>query len=177
MSQRLFIAIELPQEIKDQITAICGDMHGIKWTRPEGMHLTLQFIGGKSEEEKKGICKLLDKIESKSFALKLKNVGHFGNRGKARVLWIGVEENETLLMLQERISTSLTSANYIEPESRAFSPHTTLARPKNLPLSQIQPFLDKNKAFEVEPFTVGSFHLFSSKTTSKGAIYTKEKSF
>ena len=42
---RLFVAIELPGELKERLGGMGGGVPGAKWVGPENLHLTLRFIG------------------------------------------------------------------------------------------------------------------------------------
>lgn len=62
----------------------------------------------------------------------------------------------------------------LEPEQRKFSPHVTLARLKDAPVSRIGAFLGAHGLFRLEPFRVEGFVLYSSFLSRSGAIYTPE---
>lgn len=100
---RAFIAVDLPEVIKAAISeqqhalrralsTLQGSNDDAKWTRPEGIHLTLKFLGEISEARVTQVTDALAGLESfEPFALQLKGFGFFPDARRPRVLWVGVE--------------------------------------------------------------------------------------
>lgn len=118
---RLFVAINLPESITQQGTAICEGLPGVRWTKPEQMHLTLRFIGEVNEEQATAIKAALARIEFNPFAMHLQGVGPFPPRGTARVLWVGINAPDNLDTLARQIETTLT-ADGLTPADRHSPP-------------------------------------------------------
>jgi RNA 2',3'-cyclic 3'-phosphodiesterase len=136
---RLFVAIELPEawlaalvsaqeELRRRIEAQGGP--GLRWTRPEGIHLTLKFLGStpvsKLESVKWALASAVN--ETPDFRLTLGQPSHFLDRRGTRVALVTVAGDlERLHRLAEQIETWLASAGFPR-EKRGFRPHLTLAR-------------------------------------------------
>ena len=135
------MALELPTEIKQaigdataQLKAKCrpGRDGGVRWSRPEGMHVTLKFIGhaiGDAETERLDALRAaLGTVRSPGpVEMRFRGVGFFPDARRPQVLWCGVEASGNLAQLAAGIERVLEPAG-IPGESRAFVPHLTLAR-------------------------------------------------
>lgn len=171
---RLFIAVDLTESIKKNLEAMAFGIPGAKWVGPEQLHLTVRFIGEVDGAMFRDIKNILDEISMASFSLQLKGVGYFPPRGAPRVLWVGLEKSEPLILLRKKIDAALMRIR-LAPEGRKFSPHITLARLKNSPIQKIANFLAGNGLFSQEPFQVEDFKLYSSILTPKGAFHKMER--
>ncbi len=121
---RLFVALELPGEIKD---ALCGAIASLKaqgvsanFTRRENMHLTLAFIG---ETPRLAEAKAaLDTVRARPFRVALAGSGAFGD-----LLWAGLRREPDLDFLAAKVREALRAAGFaLDP--KPFRPHITLAR-------------------------------------------------
>ena len=173
---RLFAAIDLPEGVRERVGMLCCGLPGARWVPAEQIHLTLRFIGGVDGVFFREIKEALAGVRSDTFPLQLKGLGAFPPRKKPRVLWVGVEKNEVLVQLRNRIEAALVACG-LEPEGRKFAPHITLARLRDTPLVRLTNYLAGNNMFACEPFTVEEFHLYSSVLTPKGAIHQLEESY
>ena len=171
---RLFIAVDLPAEIKNNLESMSYGIPGAKWIDPQQIHLTVRFIGEVDGTTFLDIKTALEQVSLEPFSMALKGVGHFPPRGKPRVLWVGIEQSEPLQSLKSRIDRILATVG-LQPEGRKFSPHITLARLKNSPIDKVADFLAGNGLFSQEPFEIKDFKLYSSTLTPKGAIHKVEK--
>lgn len=132
---RAFIAIDIAQDIKEKIGSLIKELSspsdGIKWVRPENLHITLKFLGEVKEERLTGIIAVLKDIAnvSRPFSLRIGGVGTFPEKKRPRVIWIGVEDSEQLLTLQKEIDKRLCSLGF-HSEDRPFTGHITIARLK-----------------------------------------------
>lgn len=171
---RLFVAVDLPDDIKDRLTTLCGGISGAKWVTRDQMHLTLRFIGEVDEKRFQAIRTLLNDIRGEPFDVTLKGVGQFPPRGPARVLWVGLDAPPALNTLQRKIEIALVGLG-LEPEDRPFAAHITLARMKAPPLPEaMRQFMSKNASFETAPIRVNEFVLYSSFLKSEGPFYRRE---
>ncbi|MDB5081170.1 MAG: 2-5 ligase [Chloroflexi bacterium] len=173
---RLFVAIELPEWVKAELSGLSFGLPGAHWVPDDQLHLTLRFIGEVDRFQFEEIARALSEVQIDPFDLALEGVGTFPPRGKPNVLWVGIEKSEPLLQLHRRVEKALVQVG-VEPEKRKFSPHITLARLKDAPLNRLGEFLMGHSLFKVEPFEIEEFHLFSSQLTSKGAIHTLEATY
>lgn len=173
---RLFVAIDLPESIRQQLAALCCGLPGARWVSPDQMHLTLRFIGEVDGRQLRLIREALADLPGAPFFLRLENIGFFPPRGNPRVVWVGIHKNEQLIHLRNRIESALVRTG-LEPEGRKFSPHITLARLRNTPGSRIGAYLAHNSFFATEEFPVNEFLLYSSVLNSKGAKHYIEDAY
>lgn len=173
MNYRLFVAIDFPDEIKRELKEIAFALPGARWTKPENLHLTLFFIGEVNEEKFKAIASALDGIHPPEFFLSLRGLGYFSRGKQPKILWVGVNDASSLLLLHKKIQGTLHEIG-IRPERNKFSPHITLARLNNTPEARLGNYLSDFGLFSTSSFGVNALTLFSSKLTPKGAVYTAE---
>jgi 2'-5' RNA ligase len=173
---RLFIAIDLPDDVKTalgKITSASG-IDGAKWVKPPQMHLTLRFNGDVDDVQRTAIQSALAQIQAPAFETRLEGIGQFPPKGKPRVLWVGMNAPPALTNLHRQISAAITALG-LPPEDHPFSPHITLARFKTPPHAEsVRQFFAKHAAFKTEPFPVQFFILFSSILAPQGPTYHKE---
>jgi RNA 2',3'-cyclic 3'-phosphodiesterase len=133
---RAFVAIELPEDVllalrhSQQELASRLQSRAIRWTRPEGIHLTLKFLGDTSAELVSQIeVRLRESLAgSGPLSLALAPLGTFPDARAPRVVWIGLSGDlDALDATQRRVETAISPLGY-PTERRPFSPHLTLAR-------------------------------------------------
>jgi 2'-5' RNA ligase len=118
----------------------------------------------------------LEEVRMAPFSMRIKGLGFFPPRGAPRVLWAGIEKNQQLLLIRNKVESCLVRIG-LEPEGRKFSPHITIARLKGTPANKIGNFLAGNGLFETASFTVQEFLLYSSRLNDKCAIHTIEAAY
>lgn len=170
---RLFVALDLPDLVRERLAALQGGVPGARWSRAEQMHLTLRFIGEVAENVAHDIDDALASIRAPAFSLELSGVGEFGGKNP-RALWAGVKSSEAVLHLQRKVETALQRIG-LPPEPRKFSPHITLARLKAAPREKVVQFLTHGSLFAAVPFPVNQFVLYSSHLSQSGSIYHPER--
>ena len=170
---RLFVALELPETVREGLVRLQGGVPGARWLSEDQMHLTLRFIGEVDENVAHDIDDALVGIHAPHFTLELTGTGEFGGK-IPRALWAGVKGNDALLHVQKKIETALQRIGLV-PEPRKFSPHVTLARLKNSPREKVMAFLSHHGLFSSGPFRVEHFVLFSSHQGSGGSVYHPER--
>jgi RNA 2',3'-cyclic 3'-phosphodiesterase len=174
---RLFVAIDLPEKVKDQLGALKADIPGARWVKPAQMHLTLRFIGDQvSESQFQQIKTALAAIEAEAFELSLQGVGRFPPSPKkaARVLWVGITPQPRLNVLYQKVEAAVRSVGF-PADDHDFNPHITLARVQSDKLSQaISTFLEANACFQSETIPVDQFYLYSSLLSPQGPRYQRE---
>ncbi len=132
---RLFVAIELPNNVRDALGRLqtelrrCG-LERLRWVRPEGIHLTLKFLGETPSDRVPAIKEALAGAAEgmRVHSLSLGRAGTFGGNRNPRVLWVDLTgDSQTLDSLQSRVDEALARIGFPR-EGRAFAPHLTLAR-------------------------------------------------
>jgi 2'-5' RNA ligase len=145
-SLRLFVAIELPESWLTALGELQGRMRDaiendaalagarVRWVRPEGIHLTLKFIGEVAPDRLTPIREQIARAvpEKPGMQLSLARAGSFSDRRAPRVIWAGVysDQAERLRRLAESIETWLAAAG-VPRDRRGFAAHLTLARLPN----------------------------------------------
>lgn len=132
-----------------------------KWVRPEGIHLTLKFLGEIDAAKTKQVIAALA-APSHSFKLEVKELGCFPNCKRPHVLWAGVSAPPDLLDLAAGVETAMRRLNF-PSEDRPFSPHLTLARiADKRPQSWIEAAVRQGSGWTTEEFEVSEYCLFES---------------
>ncbi len=141
-AMRLFVAVDLPTGWKDALgelqermrraieTELSRSPPKVRWVRPEGIHLTLKFLGEVDPGRVGGIREALATAVPSPPALRLSlgGAGAFRDRRAPRVILATVSgETERLEELAQRVDLAMNSAGF-ERERRGFQPHLTLAR-------------------------------------------------
>jgi len=170
---RLFVALELPETVRDRLVGLQGGVPGARWAHDDQLHLTLRFIGDVTEDVGHDVDDALSSIRAPGFELELSGVGEFGGKNP-RALWAGVRANGALVHLQKKIETALQRIG-LEAETRKFSPHVTLARMRGAPREKVMQFLSEYGLFASGPFKIERFVLFSSHQGSGGSVYHAER--
>jgi RNA 2',3'-cyclic 3'-phosphodiesterase len=173
---RLFIAIDLPADVKEKLMYIGGGVPGARWLEQDQLHLTVRFIGEVDGGVFDDILNALKEVRSEPFEMKLKGVGHFPPRKDPEVIWVGVEKNDHLLQLRNRVESALSRVG-IERDKRKFAPHIAIARLRNTHASRVGWFISEYALFELEPFPVTEFNLYTSVLSSNGAQYQLEANY
>lgn len=171
---RLFVAIDLPWALRQRVAMLSGaGIPGARWVPPDNYHITLRFIGETPAYRAEEIDQALTALRARRFELTLAGLGTFAKSGRSTALWVGVERNERLDLLQSKIETALQRIG-LEPERRRFAPHVSLARLDNAVEGKLAAFVQANNLFRAEPVTVGHFTLFSSLLGKEQSVYTPE---
>ncbi len=181
---RAFIAIELSEELKASLARLqdlikLGSESYVKWVDPQGIHLTLKFLGNISVDKVSAISEAIAEVARSvaPFRLEITEFGAFPNTKAPRVAWVGLGGDlERLLTLQRGIDQALIPLGF-PPEARAFSPHLTLGRVRDQATPQERRKLGERVAsLEVQgqpSLYVDRVSLMRSQLTSKGAIYSR----
>lgn len=127
---RLFVSIDFPEEILREIRSWVPEQKGWRKVGHHQMHLTLAFLGECSEQEKEKIHRQLSGIDFHSFELTISGLGAFPNESSPRIIWAGIEPNDELMNLQEKISARLEK-HIKSKDTHCYVPHITIARKKS----------------------------------------------
>lgn len=185
-SLRTFIACELPADVRAALGAIQrstqkqtpDSMRCVKWVNPDGIHLTLKFLGATPADSVDAIVQAMQEAanSARPLALQLSRPGAFPNAHRPRVLWVGIEGDVAPLQrLQAAIEATVAPLGF-PSENRPFSPHLTLGRLRDdaapddrcdiaAAVTALRP--------EPVPFMVSSISLMRSDLLRDGAVYTR----
>lgn len=173
---RLFIAIELPDEIKGQLEGMGTGIPGSRWVPAGQLHLTLAFLGDVDDITLRLLTGALATIRLPGFTLRLSGTGCFPNLRRPRVLWAGLEPEPRLDDLASLVHETVVACA-IPQEERPFFSHITLARLKLPAPREVEAFLAHHRTLEFPPFDVREFFLFQSQLTARGAMHRPLKGF
>lgn len=173
---RLFIALDLPSDIKQQLLQLPRAMRGARWQNENQLHMTLKFIGELDNNQLPELTEALAQIKAEPFILKINGVDYLGSKGFPRVLYAKIDKVPELLRLYKKINNVLESLG-LEIKKQKLLPHITLARLNQTPYPAIAHFLQSESLLKSRAFNIDSFHLFRSKLTPSGSQYSIEKSF
>jgi 2'-5' RNA ligase len=177
---RLFIAIEIPEDIMQAIAKVQRQLRAggadANWTRPEGIHLTLKFLGEVPEAKVPEITAAMSEAAhgAERLSLTVEGAGAFPNRKSPRVLWLGVTgDTGNLAALQSSVEDAMAALGF-EREARMFSPHLTLARIRfPRPRDNWQQLITGISNVKLGGFEAGHVSLMQSELRREGAVYTE----
>jgi RNA 2',3'-cyclic 3'-phosphodiesterase len=179
-SIRVFCAVELTEEIRAAVAAHAARLRRefpdarASWARPEGLHITLKFIGEVEAPRVEALTRAAEAaVEGmKPFRLSIEESGTFPPRGAARVLWLGFrDESGQLSRLQRRLEQECESAGF-PAEPRAFKPHLTLARLRTPKDAHALSEAHRHATFGPYHFQVSELLVIRSQLGPGGSRYT-----
>lgn len=178
---RAFIAINVPDEIKDALLSFinkCKEIQrqGIKYVEAENHHITLKFLGDTELTTIEELIPLLNSIRTKAFSLKISGSGGFPNVFFPKVIWAGIQIEKNLTDLFQLVESAALKCGF-NAEDRNFHPHLTLARVKESCRKELSDFLKNSRNLEFGTFCVNEFCIYKSELTPEGPIYSKIQNF
>ncbi len=181
---RTFIAVELPGSVKLELAKLIDALKKprfgfVRWVNPQGIHLTLKFLGNVLPAKIDGISKVIESAaaDGHRFSLDMSGLGFFPNSRRPRVFWIGMAGDMNALQKLQADIDSGTEKLGFPGEKRPFSPHITLARINegSLP-SDLADFVKDTEKVRMENklhIEIDSVCLIRSELLRTGARYTK----
>jgi 2'-5' RNA ligase len=175
---RAFLAVEVPEAPRPAVLDLVRRLKervdgGIRWVRDDSLHLTLRFFGWTDRPRLDAMREPLAAAARACgpFAMGFRGVGMFPERGRPRVLWVGLELPAQTFALQEACERIAVGAGF-PPERRAFQPHLTLGRWKDGGRRPVLPLVT-----DLGRGTVDHLVLFRSELKPSGAVYTPLDTF
>jgi 2'-5' RNA ligase len=173
---RAFVALALEHRVREAIAELQQQLTprlaGIRLVRPEGIHLTLRFLGSTSAAQAARLRLVLADAAAACLPgeAHVGEVGTFPERGSPRVFWLGVTLPPQVLELQRACERAARQLGF-EPETRPFRPHLTLGR-----------WRERSPHPELPPVDLGTTQLetlvlFASDLRPDGAVYTPLERF
>jgi len=145
----------------------------LKWSDTDNWHITLVFIGNTLETEIDLLQRLIEESFSdiSSFNTRLKGIGVFPNSHKPKVLWLGLEDIQSLMSTQNRL-VELLQLHGFTIDNKPLKPHLTLARIRNAGhLTSFDSLLYRYQYFTSEPSEINLVVLYESVQTINGPVY------
>ncbi len=180
-----FVAIELPEALRHSLVEIIKTLsseiepHTIRWVRPEGIHLTLKFLGDVDPPKMEKVHHVVQDVvpQFSVFTFSAGGLGCFPNLRRPRVIWVGIhEQSGELKALQAGLEQGF-SAQGFQREKRVFHPHLTVGRMRRSARQAdhraVGEALGQMEDFSLGEFRVKEVCLFRSDLRPTGAVYTK----
>src|SRR5437762_12618746 len=173
-AQRLFIAIDLPDQIAESLAALDPHYRGLIFSPPQQIHLTFAFFTAVEPPTADLLKQKLAAISFKAFFLPVTGLGTFSKKGVPHILWIGVAHaHPHLFQLHKRVNEAALACN-LPIEERAWTPHFTIARGRGISSALMQSFLKKHRDYDAGMMHVEEFHLYQSTLTPAGPMHRRE---
>ena len=178
---RLFVACEVPDDVKESIGGVIQELRNrsgaaVRWIRPEGVHVTLKFLGEVPVKKLPAIKLAVQEavVGHSPFELEFSNIGTFGGREGLRIMWVGIAGDVLRLEALVRAVNAALAVVGFEPERRPFRPHLTLGRVRDeIPTRQrAQIEVDVGKMdVPGTSWRTSQVSLMRSRITAQGASY------
>ncbi|MES2177246.1 MAG: RNA 2',3'-cyclic phosphodiesterase [Gemmatimonadota bacterium] len=179
-SQRLFLAIEFPSPLIAALDSAVEPLRALApelaWVPLDKQHLTMKFLGDVRDAEVPRVIAMAESVARmhRPFEIQLNGIGAFPNFKRARVVWLGVEQEARLELLHHDLEVA-GEAEGFEIEGRPFRPHLTVARVR-VPLDRERTRLFARAARRVNfsaSAVVSEIAVFESTLASRGARYRR----
>jgi len=176
---RTFVAIEATAVVRaragELIALLRESGAGMRWVRPDAMHLTLKFLGDVEEGDLGDLCQAVVSAVARhsQFEVSFVGAGAFPRTVRPRTVWLGVRDGyDAVCALQASIESSLEEIG-IEREGRRFSPHLTLGRAKHDASNRrLSDLIARSAEFDAGRMLVEEVVVFSSELRSDGPVHT-----
>ncbi len=176
---RLFVGLELPEHIKNQLYSLRGGLEGAFWHPKERLTLNLRFIGNVEEPTAEDILKELRYIRFPAFHMAFKEIHYFANSDIPHHIWTSVTEPRIVGELQQKIDNAIKKAGGGTADRFKFVPHVSLAKLQGTTMDEVFRYIAQNNLFHSEEFLVDSFSLYAShaRENGEGKYYTAEETY
>jgi len=176
---RAFIAIELPEQIHDNLRKLQDNlkepMPDVRWIKYGNVHLTLKFLGDiESKRVDKIIKSIMDITEHfPSFTASLSGIGAFPNSRKPSIIWAGIDKGFNVISeIAREIESSMEKLGFPR-EKRPFKPHLTIGRVREIRHADMMAESLENLTIDdIGEFAVEKVSLIKSQLDPAGSIYT-----
>ena len=180
---RAFVAIKIDPEVAQRICAVQSkldkNLGGIRWVKPENLHLTLKFLGSVGDDKVTPIADALERALhlTPRFSVACRGLGVFPDIRKAKVLWVGLE-GKPLAHLAATVEDALEPMGFAR-EKRAFKPHLTIGRWRDSAgrSDLLRRELERSQRQDFGTSKVNDVMLIQSVLKPTGAAYTPLKIF
>jgi 2'-5' RNA ligase len=181
---RLFIAIELPEEVLSALVKIQARLkqqpssQAVRWVDPKGIHLTLKFLGDVPVDQRDTLQDALTRAVHGllPFDLATGGLGCFPNPKRPRVVWVGIQgQMDILHTLRDAVEAQIAPLGY-PTEDRPFSPHLTLGRVRReadrRDVSRLGELVAGTALEQAVAWHINQVCLIRSELKPSGAVYT-----
>jgi 2'-5' RNA ligase len=176
---RTFVAVEMNDTTRacarELIASLQAAAADVKWVEPEGMHLTLQFLGDVPLHEIPQICRAVERGAAgiAPFEMEVRRAGAFPDVKRPRTLWIGAGEGQReMVALHDAVEDALAKLGF-RKEGRRFQPHLTIGRVRRggPGLRELATLVQQRADFAAGRISVREVVVFSSDLRPGGPVY------
>ena len=181
---RTFIAIELGSELRAHLRGQQDSLRAgippgsVRWVRPEGIHLTLKFLGDTPTSMLGDIGSAISLAAGAvaPFICQVGGLGCFPNARSPRVVWVGLQEPTGALMrLKESLEAHVAPLGF-PTEKRRFHPHLTLGRvhrrASRSDAGRVGEVVAATSPEAIGKVSVATVSMIQSELLPSGAVYT-----
>ncbi len=120
---------EVQRAVWDAFAPLRARALPVKWVPPDGIHLTLKFLGEVPDDRLPELGgALVDAVAgARAISMIVRGAGAFPDARRPRVFWAGVEPEPAIELLQDRVERVFSPLGF-PTDARAFRPHLTLGR-------------------------------------------------
>jgi 2'-5' RNA ligase len=172
LTVRAFFGLPVPDSQRAELTqfmAACVEMApDFRWTPMDNLHLTIRFVGNVQRAVVEAVADALEQRALAPFDVEVGDVGTFGHRHAARVVWLGLRAGgQAATALAAQVEEECVRAG-LPPESRAYQAHLTLARARSRGGAKLPelPAMPRVKGWRADQLV-----LYSSRLARAGAAY------
>ncbi|MEZ4484604.1 MAG: RNA 2',3'-cyclic phosphodiesterase [Syntrophotaleaceae bacterium] len=172
---RAFVAMPLPETTLRTVGKLQQELAtalpGVRWAKPETIHLTLAFLGDITEDslEKLGSSMLSIGGLQPPVTATFSGVNAFPSRSRPRVVWLGLDGGNTLSQLHEALKSKLDLLQ-LPVDQRPFVPHLTLGRSRK-PLPGAGRILESFRDRDCGSAQLDQLVLYESRLGPEGALH------
>jgi len=180
MKKRIFVAIDIFDEARIKIADYIKDLRDefpnsrVGWERAEKLHLTLKFLGDIDSNELRNLTEAVEKTAQQfsKFNLQISQKGVFPSERNARILWLGVDDEDgNLQKINDVLETECGQKGFAK-ENRNFKAHLTIGRLREP--NKSKELIDRhlNKTFAAVKFEISEIVIYESRLQRSGSIYS-----
>lgn len=174
--RRVFLGIPISEELRKKIAQLELPSEGINPVKSENLHFTMKFLGEIDDKKIEQVIKIIEGLNlGPKFKININQLGCFPNQDFIKVIWLGVEDEDSIFDLHKKIDFALSK--YF-PAEKDFVAHLTLARVKFVREKQkLKEFIKKHEHVNLGEMTVDRVILYESQLGPDGPVYTVLKEF
>lgn len=173
---RLFTALEIPPDIQRALSLYRGGLPGAHWIEPESYHVTLRFIGDIDHALARDVAAVLGEDQvAAALPIRIDGLSGFGG-DRPRAFYARVVPTPELARLQAGQEKAMRRAG-LEPETRKYTPHVTLARLRGVRAGDVAALIARAGHFPPLSFTAERFVLMSARNSVGGGPYVVEAAY
>ncbi|TSC75677.1 MAG: 2'-5' RNA ligase [Parcubacteria group bacterium Gr01-1014_30] len=178
MKRRVFVAINLPKEIKEKLASFQLKWPELpcRWTKKDNLHVTLAFLGYLTDEETAEVCQEAKEVglRHSPFFVNLRKIVYGPQKAAVRLVWAEGAKSEELAKLRDDLEGELIGlSSELESErGRGYIPHITLGRLRRWEFRKIEPEERPEINEDISlSFEVSSVEVMESRLKRGGAEY------